>query len=281
MDLPFVEDQQPASAASLAGWRPGDAWLAGGTWLFSEPQPELRRLLDLRAFGWSPLTVSDDAGLEIAATCTLRELAELETPTAWPAARVIRSCCESLLGSFKIWNEATVGGNICLSLPAGPMTSLAASLDGICEIWHADGSVEQLPAVDFVTGNRSNALRPGSLLRCVRLPARALRARAAFRQASRTRHGRSAALVIGIREPGSAATTVTVTAAVTRPLQLRFTEPPSAAELRRSLAAADAGYFDDAHGSAAWRRQLASLLAEQVRQELEAQPRTHEQDGAR
>ncbi|MGW3407120.1 hypothetical protein ACWDPI_37500, partial [Streptomyces zhihengii] len=28
-------------------WRPGDAWLGGGTYLFSEPQPHLRRLVDL------------------------------------------------------------------------------------------------------------------------------------------------------------------------------------------------------------------------------------------
>ncbi len=33
-------------------WREGDSWLAGGTWLFSEPQPHLRRLLDLQGFGW-------------------------------------------------------------------------------------------------------------------------------------------------------------------------------------------------------------------------------------
>ena len=28
-------------------WRDGDAWLAGGTWLFSDQQPDLRRLIDL------------------------------------------------------------------------------------------------------------------------------------------------------------------------------------------------------------------------------------------
>jgi hypothetical protein len=36
-------------------WREGDSWLAGGTWLFSEPQPHLRRLLDLQGFYWVPL----------------------------------------------------------------------------------------------------------------------------------------------------------------------------------------------------------------------------------
>ena len=38
-------------------WRPGDAWLAGGTWLFSEQQPDLRRLIDLAPLGWDALTV--------------------------------------------------------------------------------------------------------------------------------------------------------------------------------------------------------------------------------
>ena len=37
-------------AAGIA-WREGDAWLAGGTWLFSEQQPRLRRLIDLQSLG--------------------------------------------------------------------------------------------------------------------------------------------------------------------------------------------------------------------------------------
>src|ERR1700709_1467016 len=44
-------------------WRDGDAWLAGGTWLFSEQQPDLRRLIDLMPLGWNGLATSE-AGLE-------------------------------------------------------------------------------------------------------------------------------------------------------------------------------------------------------------------------
>jgi len=33
-------------------WRNGFAWLAGGTWLFSEPQPETDTLIDLGHLGW-------------------------------------------------------------------------------------------------------------------------------------------------------------------------------------------------------------------------------------
>jgi hypothetical protein len=38
-------------------WQEGDSWLAGGAGLFSEPQPHLRRLLDLQGFDWEPLMV--------------------------------------------------------------------------------------------------------------------------------------------------------------------------------------------------------------------------------
>jgi CO/xanthine dehydrogenase FAD-binding subunit len=267
MDLAFVESLGAASTDAFADWQEGDAWLGGGTWLFSEPQPELRRLFDLHAFGWEPLRVTD-SGLEIASTCRLSELAEFAPPQSWQAGHVIRSCCESLWGSFKIWNEATVGGNICLSLPAGPMTSLAASLDGVCEIWHADGSRDAVRAVDFVTGDRSNVLAPGSLLRGVVLPERSLRARAAFRQVSRTPLGRSAAVVIGTREAGVGTSTFTVTAAVARPLQLRFDRLPSGDELIEALDEAAPPYFDDAHGSPTWRAHLTRLLLGQTLAEL-------------
>src|SRR5436305_489841 len=48
MDLNTVSEVvRPRRRESLADWRAGDAWLAGGTWLFSEPQPAVRRLVDL------------------------------------------------------------------------------------------------------------------------------------------------------------------------------------------------------------------------------------------
>ena len=102
VDLNAVTGYAPAPAAS---WRDGDAWLGGGTWLFSQPQPRLRRLLDLHAFGWPPLTETDD-GLSIAATCTLAQLARWRParPSRAPAAELARQCCDALLGSFKVQN---------------------------------------------------------------------------------------------------------------------------------------------------------------------------------
>src|SRR5262245_7986378 len=101
---------KPRQRTDLAPWQPGDAWLAGGTWLFSEPQPALTRLIDLAGLGWPPLEVGDD-GLTIAATCRIAELNAAVLPARWTAAALVDQCCRAFLASFKIWNMATVGGN--------------------------------------------------------------------------------------------------------------------------------------------------------------------------
>src|SRR4029077_5566888 len=164
----------PATRDQLPVWTAGDAFLAGGTWLFSEPQPHLRRLIDLHALGWTPLTVSEQ-GLEIAATCEIAKLAALSTPPEWTAAPLIGESCRSFLSSFKIWNTATVGGNICMSLPAGPMISLAVALEGVCTVIAPDRRETRVAVEDFVTGNHRNVLQGGDLLRRIDLPASALR----------------------------------------------------------------------------------------------------------
>ncbi|HEX3873387.1 MAG TPA: FAD binding domain-containing protein [Solirubrobacteraceae bacterium] len=267
MDLAGVSAIVAADRSSRETWQDGDAWLAGGTWLFSEPQPEIRRLVDLTYFRW-PALVERDAGLEIAATCTLGQLARYQGSADWPATRLARQCCDALLGSFKVWNAATVGGNICLSLPAGPMTSLAAGLDGVCTIWTRAGQTREVAVCDFVLGPGENVLESGDLLRSIFLPAASLRSPTAFRQLSLSPVGRSAVLVIGRRDPDDDAVVITVTAAVSRPVALRFDAPPSADELRDALDAADPTYHDDVHGDPAWRRHLTRVYVEEVRREL-------------
>ena len=199
MDLNTINEvARPQRREQLPDWREGDAWLGGGTWLFSEPQVHLRRLIDLAALGWQPLRVGGD-GLEIAATCTIAQLNAFAGPPDWIAVPLIDQCCRAFLASFKIWNTATVGGNLCMSLPAGPMIALTAALDGICTIWSPDGHERRVAVTDFVTGPQRNVLAPGDLLRAIALPAEALTRRTAFRQISLAPLGRSGALVIGTR----------------------------------------------------------------------------------
>jgi CO/xanthine dehydrogenase FAD-binding subunit len=271
VDLNTVEEV--TGAATAGAWRPGDAWLAGGTYLFSEPQPHLRRLRDLGTLGWPALTVTDD-GLRIAATCTIAELAGFAAPAAWTAAPLFGQCCQAFLASFKIWNVATVGGNVCAALPAGPMTSLTAALDGRCLLQAPDGGSRELAVADFVAGEGTTVLVPGELLRSITLPVAALTARTAFRQGSLHALGRSAALVIGRLDPGTpgrpAGLVLTVTASTVRPVRLRFDGLPGADEVRHAVDdAIPAGtYVDDVHGLPAWRQHLTRRFAEEIRAEL-------------
>jgi CO/xanthine dehydrogenase FAD-binding subunit len=270
MDLNTItEVAHPETRAQLPVWTAGDAWLAGGTLLFSEPQVHLTRLIDLTDFKWPALTIGDSE-LTIAATCTVAQLDALACPAEWLVAPVFNQCCRAFLASFKIWKTATVGGNLCMSLPAGPMISLTSALEGVCTVWKADGSEQKINVVDFVTGDQRNVLAPGDLLRQIDIPLAALKRRTAFRQISLTPVGRSAALLIGgVSSEGRLA--LTVTASTVRPVQLSFAEIPPAAQLREAILQRipDGLYHDDLHGKPAWRKHMTLRLAEEIRAELQ------------
>ena len=272
MDLNTIEALVPTT--DPAEWREGDAWLAGGTVLFSYGSQTLKRLLDLTSAGWDPVE-EDDGGITLAATCTIARMWELGDPggatvARWPGLAVVRPCCDAFVASFKIWNTSTVGGNVATSLPAGPMTSLCAGLDGVATLWGAGGARE-VPVAELVTGDGLNALAPGELIRSIRLPGYALLARTAFRRLSLSNLGRSGVLLIGRRDPAGSFV-LTVTASTKRPVQLRFgaEELPDALALAAALDAAipDHLYHDDIHGLPAWRHDMTYRLSEELRVEL-------------
>lgn len=278
MDLNTIEALVPT--ADPAQWREGDAWLAGGTVLFSYGSQTLRRLLDLTSAGWDPVE-EDDGGITLASTCTIARLWEVGDPAGatlarWPGLGVVRRCCDAFVASFKIWNLSTVGGNIATSLPAGPMTSLCAGLDGVARLRSAAG-VREVPVAELVTGDGRNALAPGELIRSIRLPGHALLARTAFRRLSLSNLGRSGVLLIGRRDPDGGFV-LTVTASTKRPVQLRFGAealpdgPALAAALDDAIPATL--YHDDIHGLPEWRRDMTYRLAEELGAELCAGPVT-------
>ncbi|WP_371501542.1 FAD binding domain-containing protein [Kitasatospora sp. NBC_00374] len=268
MDLNTVLEVRDARRRDT--WLSGDAWLGGGTYLFSEPQPHLRRLIDLSRTGWEPLQVTATGDLEIAATCTVARLSRFPKPAHWTAAPLFEQCCRAFLASWKIWNMATFGGNLCNALPAGPMISLAAGLDGVCLLQAQTGARREVPVGRFVTGAGRNVLHPGELLRSVTLPARALRSRTAFRQASLYGLGRSGVLVTGTLDPLDGTLTITVSASTVRPIRLAFPLPPNAAAVREAVeyGIEPGEYFDDIHGLPAWRRHMTFRYAEEIRREL-------------
>jgi CO/xanthine dehydrogenase FAD-binding subunit len=227
--------------------------------LFSEPQPHLTRLRDLGMTEWEPLVEHPDGSVEVAATCTVARLSQ------HPLA-LVGHCCRAFLASFKIWNVATVGGNLCAGLPAGPMISLTAALDGRCLLVDTGGAERTLSVPELILGAGRTALRPGELLRSITLPAEPLQRRHAMRRASLYPLGRSAALLIGTRGADEEIL-LTITASTHRPHVLVI-DPDTDLSAAIEEAVAAEGWYDDIHGDPQWRRHMTLAFAEEIRQEL-------------
>jgi CO/xanthine dehydrogenase FAD-binding subunit len=246
----------------------GDAAvLAGGTWLFSEPQERLRRLVDITTLGWRALTVTG-RGLEIAATCTLAELEYARFPAEWTAAQLFPQACRALLASYKIRRTATVGGNVCLALPAGAVLAAMTALDATVLVWAPDGTDRRIPLSRFVSGPGRTGLRPGEVVRAIRLDDAKLRSRTAFRKIALAPLGRSGAVVMARLDPDGRCA-VTLSAATIRPVVLEFATLPVAGELAATIGNLDAAlWHDDPHGSPEWRRHVSMMLARDAVAEL-------------
>ena len=264
MDLTRVESHRFAVDRGSLALRPGEHLLAGGTWLFSAPQPEITGLVDLTALGWAPWEQLPGGGLRLAATCTVAQVQQ----APWPSPVLARQCADALLMSFKVQSAATVGGNLCLALPAGAMIALTSAFAGEVVVWSPDGGERRTPVTEFVRGPEVVDLRPGEVVRAVDLPAAALARPTALRRASLTTHGRTGALVIGRRDPG--AVVLTLTGSVPRPVVVVL--PPTASEraVRDTVAEAGAavGWYADPHGAPDWRAAQTARLAVEVCAEL-------------
>lgn len=272
MDLNTVTSYRFARSRDDLALAPGEKILGGGTWLFSEPQPAVTGLVDLSTMDWPDLEITD-AGLRIGTTCTIAALVAFAeghgarpVPEEWTAASVFPVAANALLASFKIWNTATVGGNVCQSFCAGSMVSLASGLDGEAVIWTPDGGERRQSVASLMTGNGTNSLAFGEVLRAVDLPAHALRSRLVMRKIALAELGRSGAVVTG-RADADGSAVFSVTAATLTPAVLRFDELPDAATLAAAVADAP-GYYSDPLGAADWRRGVSIVLAEQIRTDL-------------
>ena len=258
MDLGTVTSFRRATTRGDLRLEPGEALLGGGTWLFSEPQVDTSGLVDLTTLGWTPWEVLDDGSLRIAATCTIAELLAVPDDVLGAAHALVRACAEAFLMSFKIQHVATVGGNLCLALPAGAMISLATGLGGEAVVWTPDGAERREPVGSFVRGVGATSLAAGEVLRAVDLPAASLEHRTAMRRASLAPYGRSSALVVARRTPD--ALLVVITAATTRPVVLELSASPTDGEVAAAIGAVDCWHTDH-HGAADWRAAVTGLLA--------------------
>ena len=278
MDLHTISTYRYAYSRDDLTLAAGERIVAGGTWFFSEPQVTSSGVVDISRIGWEPFEDLPDGGLRIAATATIAQLAELPAEPGWRAHPLLFQCATALLASFKIWNVATVGGNICRSFAAASMVSLAAGLDGRALIWRPDGTDYSLDVADFVTGNGTNTLGEGEVLRAIDIPGYALRGRTGFRKIALAELGRSGVVVTGRRDEDDTVV-VGITAATLWPNVLRYNGLPDAERLRSDIWSAD-GYYTDPLGAADWRRGVSAVLAEQIRDELGRDEPQRDTEGA-
>ena len=265
MDITTVTSFRPARTRADLALAPGEVVMAGGTWLMSEPQPTTTGFVDLTTLGWPDIEITG-AGLRIGATCTIARLlawVETEAPAAWTSLALARPSADALLASFKIWNTATVGGNVCQAFAAGAMIALLSTLDATALIWTPDGGERGIAVADLVIDNQATSLAPGEVVRALDIPAHALCSRVGLQKIALAELGRSGAVVTARVDPQGPAVFV-VTAAVRRPRVLRFARVPGAGELRDAVASAT-DFYTDPLGSADWRRGVSVVLAERLR----------------
>ncbi|MFT4124207.1 MAG: FAD binding domain-containing protein [Microbacteriaceae bacterium] len=216
MDLIGVSRIRTPRSRDEIALGPGDRPIGGGTWLYSEPQPGVDTVVDLTALGWPELVETAEA-LELAATCRLSTVHGLRERD-WPAAPLFGQTVEALLASWKIWNVATIGGNLCFAVPASAMVSLATALDAELLLWRVTAAPEPtehdepsepdertVAAADWVLAPLVTALRPGEVLRSIRIPRHALEGRCAFRKIALADLGRSGVVAIARRDRPRAA----------------------------------------------------------------------------
>jgi len=169
----YFAPQSLAEAIALFGEKgEGGRALAGGTDVVPQikeggkiPLPSyvvsLRRLPELRG-----IEFSERAGLRVGASVTMAELAE--SPAVRERYRALADGA-ALVGSVQTMNMATVGGNVCNAAPSADTAPALLAYEALAVIAGPDGERE-LPLAEFWRGPNATALRPGDLLRELRLP---------------------------------------------------------------------------------------------------------------
>ncbi|MFW6329633.1 MAG: FAD binding domain-containing protein [Alkalispirochaetaceae bacterium] len=271
MDLVDVlEVISPRSEEEIPSWSPGDAYVAGGTWLFSEPQPGVRRLIDLSKLANPGISVRGEE-VVIPSLLTYQQLQESPSLLA-DAGGLFFQAIRTLSSSFKTWGVATVGGNVCLAYAKSMMAPTFALLDATYELLTPGVGIRQVRAREFQTGVCETIRRPGEFLREIRIPRHRLTGRFALKKESYTRTSHATVMLLG-RMPvveGEQEATVTVSAATVRPVSFEISRHASTSELLRLVEERLEGValMETGHGSASYGRQMIALLAEGVWTEL-------------
>ena len=269
MDLYSVEKYlQPTSLKEVPDWQPDWNWLAGGTWIFNEPQPETKTLVDMQRLRWSEIEITSE-GLSIGATCIQNELLDLSFPVEWTATKALKDAVREL-ASFKLSHAATVGGNICLALSASTFAPVMVASNAKYEILRPNGEAYTVNAVDFQTAPQQTILQPGEVLRRMKIPIWNLAEwKTSFKRMAVSTAGYAIAIVVTAYHPQTKQVRFGIGGSVKAPRLIEFDSIPTPKQIvsanRRSPLHT---YIDDERGSAVYRRHITQVLMQRGIDEL-------------
>lgn len=257
MDLPNIETYlNPDNLQNITNWGEGWAWLAGGTWLFSQAQPQLKTLVDIQPWDWSEIEFTED-NLIIGATCPLIKLLEYPWLDEFTATVGLKSAVNALSASFKVINLATLGGNICLALSVGTLAPVMVALGASYEIWNLQGDARQIAAKDFQIGLKNTILQRGEILRRVLIPLSNLTWQINYQRFSIA--ATDPALAIVVTASNHQQVRCVISASVAAPRLLEF-ESLETAERQYIAYLENENFITDAKASAIYRQELTKVL---------------------
>jgi CO/xanthine dehydrogenase FAD-binding subunit len=283
--LDFLQPTTWSEALAMRAERPDALPIAGGTDVMVELNFDRRRpgaLLDLgRVPELREWSVHDGAGgvgggrvVRLGAGVTYARVIEELRPRLPGLAMASRT-----VGSPQIRMRGTVGGNLGSSSPAGDAHPPLLAAEAVVELESGARGVRRVPAVDFFTGVKRNALEADELIAAVLVPS-------AAGPQQFCKVGTRNAMVIAVSafacalHPDRRAVGTGIGSAAPTPLRATGAEEFLAGELdaaglwdsRRELpeplarafgerVAAAASPIDDVRGSAAYRRHSLSVMA--------------------
>ncbi len=256
----FARPRDLAEALALLAEHPDATVVAGSTDWGVEANLRGRRASYVVAVDRVPELrgLRTDGPLEIGAGLTLSEVERALGDTVpllaqvWPqfASRLVR-------------NSATIGGNLATASPIGDLAPALLALDATLVLVSADGDRE-VPLAEFFTGYRETVLRPGELVRSVRVPT-PLAPLATFRKVAKRRlddiSSVAVAIAVDVVDGRVARARIGLGGVAATPLRARATEAalegrPWSAETVEEAAgvlASEGTPIDDQRASAAYR----------------------------
>ncbi len=258
-------DDLGEAVQALERWREDGRILAGGQSLVPMMNfrlVDVKALIDISGLASLAYVRERNGEIEIGAASTQAQL------MAWPqlAERApLLSAAMPHIGHFQTRSRGTVCGSIAHSDPSSELPLCLATLGGSVVLQSRSGT-RVLAAQQFQTGLLSTARQPEEVIACVRFPARAAATGYAFAEMTQRQGDFAVCAVAAV--VSSSSTRLGVGGVADRPTVHDW---PALAdgELDDALNdfAWDLGGTDDAHASAAYRRELVRRLGRRVIEE--------------